>query len=372
MKNFKSRILLPGLIALAGLVLLALMLIYGEEEEIVVIPIKPLSVETLAVKKSDYRIKIPAWGFIEPADRMKICAEISGRIIKIPENIFTGAKVKKGDRLFKIDDRTFQNTHKRAVAETNLVKQSLEIEKGKQAIARKEWHMLKKSEFRGMGNGSLALRQPQLKEREAAVQIAMAKVSQAALDLERTKINSPCNGVILSESIGAGQVIEPGFIAMEIASTDFYRISALFSPNYSVDTGIPGVGIKTGGKRFEGTIKAVSPEICAKTRHKKVIVEFKGDDVTLGAYVKLLLPGHLFEDVIVIPGEALRSENSVWVLSRENTLKIRSVQVLGKDSQNTVIGKGLRENDKVILTHIASPLNGMNLSASSVKEVKSD
>jgi hypothetical protein len=81
----------------------------------------------------------------------------------------------------------------------------------------------------------------------------------------------------------------------------------------------------------------------------------------LGAYASLTLPGPSFKNVAVLPKEALRHGNTVWVLSENSTLEIRNVAVLAQDILNAVIGEGLKAQDHVILSHIASPLQGMNL-----------
>ncbi|MCP3927158.1 MAG: efflux RND transporter periplasmic adaptor subunit [Desulfobacterales bacterium] len=372
MRKLKVRVWLPIFIALTGITITALMLAFEDDGEIPVIPLRPLSVETVSAKKRDYRIQISAWGFVEPCDSVDIRSEISGKIDHIPENIYTGAKIKKNDLLFELDDRYYRNALKEAKASRNLVLQSLEIEKGKQIVARKEWNLLRKSKWSGNSNESLALRKPQLKEREAAVQIANAKMSQAALDVERTRINSPCNGVIISENIGKGKVIASEDVVMKIGCTDYFYITALFSPEFSIDTKIKKVSVKIGNRFFNGTIKAVSPGINAETRHKEVLVALKENSFTIGAYAKLMLPGKNFRGVTVLPKEALRQGSTVWVLNDDDTLEIREVIVKGKDIDNIVIERGLSESDRVILTHIASPLSGMSLSEADSVKGKSD
>lgn len=362
MKKHKLSKWLPGLIVLVGCLLTALMVALGEEDEMIITPVTPMSVETLAAKKTDYRIQVPAWGFIEPREIIDIRSEISGKITDVPESIFTGAAVNQGDRLFQIDDRSYRNVLKEAIAAKNLAEQAFEIEKGRQTIAQKEWALLEKSEWQGHKNKSLALRIPQLKERKAAVQIAAAKEAQAALNVERTRVSAPCNGVILSENLAEGKILDTGDIGMKIGCTECYHITALFSSEYSIDPDSQEVAVNVSSKRHEGRIKAVSPQINPETRQKQVLVEFQGKGLPLGAYVKLSLPGPSFRNAAVLPKETLRPGDTVWILSESNTLEIRKVAVLAQDMQNVVIGEGIAEDDRVILTHIASPLSGMKLS----------
>ena len=361
MKRFKKKKLLPALIALAGCAVTVLLVALGEEEKFHVVTSMPLTVETLFVKKTNYQLQVPAWGFVEPRETLDICAEVSGKVVQVPDSVFAGAVVKENELLFKIDDRTYQNTLAEAIAEKSQAQQALEIEKGRQIIAEKEWEFLENSKWQGSKNKSLALRIPQLREREAALQIAAAKEARAALDVERTQITSPCDGVILDENLALGRFFEIGDAGLQIACTDCYQITAFFSPEYAIDPGATFVSINTGSNRHEGVIRSALPEIDRKTRYKQMLIEFSGSQVVLGDYAELMLPGPFHGDVTVIPKKALRSGNTVWVLSKNRTLEIRTVTVLGKDTENVVVGEGLFENDQVVLSHIASPLAGMKL-----------
>jgi RND family efflux transporter MFP subunit len=360
-KHLKKGIWHAVLIALAGCATTLFLAAREEEEHLLEIHNQALSVETVLVQKTDYRIRVPAWGLVEPRETIDIRAEISGKITNVPASIFTGAVLKQGALLFSIDERNYRNTLVEAIAANEQARQALEIEKGRQTIAKTEWKLLENSKWIGHKNKALALREPQLKEREAAVKMAAARQAQAALDVERTRITAPCEGVILEEYLAKGQVIDTGYIAVRIACTDRYHIMALFTPEYSLDSREHAVAINVGPNRYEGIVMAVSPQINTEIRQKQAVVEFWGEQVSLGAYASLTLPGQFFKNVVVLPKEALRPDSTVWVLSKSSTLEIRPVKILAQDMQNVVIGHGLTEGDHVILSHIASPLQGMKL-----------
>jgi len=362
MKILNRRKWLPGLILLLGCTLTALMIAFGEEDEMMVAAINPMCVEIIMVKRVNYQIRVPAWGFIEPKETIDIRAEIPGKIRTVPDRIFKGAHVKKGDLLFAIDDRNSKNSHALAAAAKDMALQALEIEKGRQTIARAEWRLLEESKWQGGKNKSLALRQPQLKEREAAVQIAAAKERQAVLDLERTRIHSPCNGVILSENLARGMMLDKGDIGVKIACTDCYYITALFPAEYSIDPGSDSVEITTGSDRYEGNIQTVFSQIHPQTRQKQALVQLKGSQVSIGEYTRLLLPGPSFKNVVLLPEKVIRPGNTVWVLDKDQKLDVRTITILARDMENMVIGRGVTVHDKIIITHIANPLKGMKLS----------
>ncbi|MCP4345422.1 MAG: efflux RND transporter periplasmic adaptor subunit [Desulfobacterales bacterium] len=362
MKLFKLNKWQPWLIGLIGCTLTVLLIVLEEEEQIPIAFDKPMSVKTITAEKSDYQIQVPASGFIKPREVIEIRPEVSGKVTFVAEKLYAGADVKKGDILFSLDDRNYRNARLEAVAIKNKAEQSLDIEMGKQLIARSGWELLGKSTLKKNRNQSLALREPQLKERKADVEIAAARLAQAELDFERTRIKAPCNGIIISENIAVGKLFDGEDPGVKIGCTDSYHISVFYSPEYSITAGSQKVIINSGRNRFEGKVKSVIPRINPETRQKQALVEFCGKDVIINSYVKILLPGTLYKNIVALPLETLRSDNTVWIINEKDKLEVRPVSVIARDRQHVVIDSGIKESERAIQTHIASPLSGMELS----------
>jgi len=348
-------------ITLAGCAVAALLAAMGEEAPDIAIDRPVLAVETTRIQKADYRIQVPAWGFVKPRETIDIRTQVSGSVDHVSAKVFTGARVNRGEFLFSIDARDYRYALAEATAAYETARQALAIEEGRQTVARSEWKLLEQSPWAGERNKALALREPQRKVCRADVQAALAKQSRAARDVERTRIASPCTGVILSETIAEGDVLDRGDVALRVACTERYQILAAFSPQYRLDPKVRTAVIEIGTNRHDGIIKAVLPRIDPQTRQKQVLVDFAGQGVVLDAYASLTLPGPFFEDAVVLPVEALRQGSSVWVLGADGTLEIRKITILARDLSHVVVDNGLMENDRVILTHIASPLRGMPL-----------
>jgi hypothetical protein len=65
-------------------------------------------------------------------------------------------------------------------------------------------------------------------------------------------------------------------------------------------------------------------------------------------------------DLLVIPRKALH-ENRVYVVSAENTLAIRPVQISYSQGQLVVIKEGLKEGDKIITSDLVPVIEGLKL-----------
>lgn len=357
------------LITVLGSLVSTLLVVFGEEETREVINTSALAVETVRATRGDYRLGVEAWGFIEPRETIAICPEVAGRISLVPGKIQLGAEIGEGELLFTIDDRKYRSILTEAKGATTLARQEIETEKGRQIIAKKEWELMQSSDWKQSTNKPLALRVPQLKAKEAALQIAAAREQQAALDLERTRVKAPCKGVILEENIAKGQLLEVGDTALVLGCSEAYHILANYSPGSELGFTTQSVHIRVATKEYTGRIKAVSQVIDPKTRQKRALIEFDANQVgeqasgqvVIGEYSRLTLPGRYFQDVLILPKKTVRAAKSVWVIGEDSTLEIRRLTVAGQDSQNVIVTGGVTEQDRIVVSQIASPLVGMQL-----------
>jgi RND family efflux transporter MFP subunit len=362
MKVIKKELWYVILILVAGCGL-TLALVSGEKKN----PIPhntghTINVKIVTVKKSDYQLMMPTWGFVEPAEIIHIRSELAGKIDSTGKDVFKGAKIQKGKLLFSLDNREYLNVLAEAEAANEQAQQALEMEMGWQNIVKKEMELLDDPELMDNKN-PLMLRQPQLKELKARIKAAEARLALARLNLEKTRILSPCTGIILDESVAIGRFTDPGEIPIRFACTESYHIIANYSSGYSLDSEGSDVTIQVGPNQYIGHIKSLIPQIDGETRQKQALVEFKADNITIGSHAAVTLPGKCHKNVVVLDKAALRTSGTLWVLSKENTLEIRNVMISGEDSRNICVMKGLNEGESVILSHIASPLQGMKLNA---------
>lgn len=70
---------------------------------------------------------------------------------------------------------------------------------------------------------------------DAKVEAARAKVAGAQLELERTKIHAPMDGVITKKDVVEGQILSPGRVALSIVRTDDVWVIANFKETQITD-----------------------------------------------------------------------------------------------------------------------------------------
>lgn len=241
----------------------------------------------------------------------------------------------------------------------------------------------------------LATREPQLRSAEAARERAAAGLADAQLALSRTQVRAPFAGIVRSESASVGTLVQPGQTLGSIVATDFFEVRvslteaeaqllpALFAAGRS---DIPArVTLDYGDLSYSwgAVVDRVDPILDPETRTINVFLRVpnpmrpgtpvlpEGEEapnsaappLLLGSFVRATITGTSPQPYAVIPLEALRSGNEVWLL-QQGRLKIVPVSVIQRsDNQAFVSGAGLGEGGHVISSSLRTPVDGMELRA---------
>ena len=84
----------------------------------------------------------------------------------------------------------------------------------------------------------------------------------------------------------------------------------------------------------------------------------------IGEYVRLEIEGRQLQNVYSIPRTALRDDASLWVVSKDNKLDIRKADVIWRDTQTVLLREGLEPGERLIVSDLASPIQGMSVQVS--------
>ena len=336
-------------------------------------------VEYVEVSPQSTEITIDTTGTVIPAREVSLQSQVSGVVVWANANLVPGALVKAGDVLVRIDPRDYELAVNQQRVSLTKAQVELETEQGRAEVARREWELLKGDISYTETGRDLALRKPQLVNARAGVEAAASALKKAELDLERTVIHAPFNAVIMSENVDVGQLVSPGGIIATLAGSDTFRVQASLNSDELTWIDIPGVNAAKGSQariiqlfgdkknNHTGEVEQLVSQVEAKGRMAQVLIRvpdpFKGKSempLLLGAYVSARIAGKSLEDVYVIQSEALREGDKVWLLTKENTLAIKDVQVVRRQ-RTEVLVKGLSPRDRLITSRISAPVDGMGL-----------
>ncbi|WP_018998401.1 efflux RND transporter periplasmic adaptor subunit [Hirschia maritima] len=346
----------------------------GEQETTDLVQQKPKGsrVSTQTLHRENYQLTFRGFGTIEARETIKLTPQVSGRISETKNVFEAGSYVSQDEILFLIDPREFEIELSLVTAELAKAKENLRLEQGRQLIAQHEWLSLD-AETRNLSKStSLALRQPQLETIKAEVEIAQSKVDLAKLNLERSQITAPCNGVILEESIASGNTVAPGDIAVTIACSDYYAINTSLPISYLNYLDLPQSGVpqsdlivKSMGTERRATMTSLLAEIDKNIQMAQLRVHIEKPlshpQVLLGAHAEVEIPASNLTNVFVVPASLLRQNDTLWILSEENTLEIRTVQPEVTNNGNVIIREGLTDGEQIITSPLPLPVEGMLL-----------
>jgi RND family efflux transporter MFP subunit len=339
-------------------------------------------VDVTTVEFGTFRPTITAMGAVRPEQEISLRPRVSGEIIAISDSFTPGGFVNAGETLLQIDPADYEAGLLERQSELHQVSADLELELGRQELAKDDYQDLKgtiSSEYK-----ALVLREPQLKTARARVEAARAAVQRAQLDLDRTRIHAPFAAQVLTRDANVGSQVAPGDNLGQLVGTDFYWVEAAVPvsnvrwielPDSPKSTGSPA-SVRNRAAWPEGTFRTARVHsligaLESQTRLARVLLTIADplahDEASaglpplmVGSYVEARIEGKPIENVIRLEREYLRQNDTVWVKAN-GVLQIRTVELAFLDKQYAYISEGLSAGDRVVTTNLASVIEGASL-----------
>jgi len=371
-----TRVLLPGALVLSALLCAGAIMSARPSASQAAVERPPLTVEALSVTAETATARLYANGTIEPSRTVRVIPEVSGKVTWVSDAALPGGRLVAGEPLARIDPRDYSLRVEQARAQVRQAELELELERGRVAIAQKEWALLKSD--RSPDEAPLALRGPQLATVEQSLSSARANLEQAELALSRTRFVVPFNAMVLDEALEVGQVVAPGAAVATLIGTDRFwvtvnlpveELGAVLLPTGGSGGSLAVVSQDIGSGRSvvrKGQVEQLRAQLDPQTRTAQLLVAIdapldagSGELPLLpGAYVDVVLEGRSMEGVVRIPRVAVRDGDHVW-LAGSGVLERRAVDIGWKEGDDVFVTSGLSTGDRVITSPLAAPLDGL-------------
>ena len=337
---------------------------------------KPTAVFYEMPIKKDVTLKVNTNGEVRSVTEINVIPQVNGRIVEVADEFIDGGNIKKDQPLIWIDNRDYKLAVISADSRVAQAKKLLEREIAESELAKKDWEEL------GEGEASpLTLRIPQLEEARAILNAAEADLEKAKLNLERTIISLPFDGLIKRKNAGIGQYVNAGSILGSAFSTEKVLI-----PLPLTDTELSYLGLPLGyeaesffkgpkvifksfvsRKNIEwvGRITRISGSIDSQTRlvyaYAEVLNPYDAEPpLAIGTYVDAEIEGSFIMDGYLVSISAIKNENKIYIIDQNNKLKIKEIEIAGTDDDNVIV-KGISDKDRVIVSTLNSGIEGMEL-----------
>lgn len=342
----------------------------------------------------DHTIILNAMGSIIPAKKVNLTSRINGMIISVSPNFISGGFLTEGEQIVQLDPTDYKLQIKQKQNILEKAKFDLTIELGQQAIAKREYKLLNAN--LDSQSKTLVLRKPHLALAKATVAAAEASLTQAHLDLQRTKTTSPFNAIVLETNAHIGSWVSTfstGTPLIKLAGVDYFWVLASLPVDKLNKIKIPKTDQETGsnvkifytaawGKtRYRtGTIKSLKPTLETSGRMAQIIIEIPdplsrkiehkdAPKLILDAFVRLEIEGSTLKNVYAIDENLLHNNQKLWLLNQNNTLDIKTIVPLYAEKGRIFISaQQLPSQARIISSNLTTPIQGMQLRTQEVSQ----
>jgi len=362
------------------------------------------------------------FGVARPLRVADVAADVAGAVIERPARIEAGVRVGRGELIVALDPVDHQQQLARAEdmiraleaelaslsIEERSITASLELSQRETELVGNELARLRDAQARGAVNPAeidrlerehsrvrrderqWAERLEQIPQRrarnEAQIGVERAGAAIAQHNLTRSRIVAPFEGVLQSVHVREGERVNVGDRVARVL--DIRRMEVPLRVPVSAGAFLreeDEAVLRADGPVFAewvGRIVRISPEADERTRTVTVFIEIEQDPMRRSIESPLLTPGRFVTGVvrtpdhtprIVVPRLALDGDR-VYVEDDTGRVALRSVRVLHtidralpdvdpRETQWAVIGSGLREGDRVIVSNLDELEVGMRVAA---------
>lgn len=342
-------------------------------------------VQVIDLRPGSERILVTAWGTVIPSREVTIRPQVSGRVLSQHAALVPGGRIEAGQQLLTIDPADYQLALTELQADLETAKFEFDVENGLQTIAKREWEQLRADIPDADANPSLALREPHLRKIQAMVAKAENAIARAKLDLERTSLVAPFNGMVAAETVEIGQLVEPGKDICRLVGSDTFWVQATLpiadlkrirlpdgkNPGATVD-----IHLDTGNGHLDprtGVVVRLLSDLEPNSRMARVLVEVEDPlglkspaaagrvPLLLGSYVRVDIEAGRLDDVLTIPRPALREGNRLWLVGDDNRIRIAEPEILWTRQETVLVPNVLRTGERLVVSELKAALPGMEV-----------
>ncbi|MCP4905238.1 MAG: efflux RND transporter periplasmic adaptor subunit [bacterium] len=335
--------------------------------------------------ETPFRFTVSANGAVSPRTQSDLIPQVSGEIIEISRSLAAGGFFEAGDLLARVDTADYRVDREaaraqvaRAESEYGRTKKELERQRrlASQSIA---------SESR-IDDAENAYRIA-----EASLREAEARLERAARDLDRTAIRAPYRGRVLNESVDVGQFVNRGTPIAQIYAVDFAEVrlplpdrelAYLDIPLGPKSKEIDENGAPTGARvelradfagrshRWEGRLVRTEAELDPHSRMVRLVARVadpfgleteRSAPLAIGLFVEAEIEGLFLEKAFVLPRNALRPGNQIYIVDAEDRIRFREIDLLRTERDRIVVGGGLEAGERICTSPLDAAIDGMQV-----------
>jgi len=343
-------------------------------------------VRTAPIDVREGSLTVVGHGLARARTEIVLAPEVAGKVSYVSPNLVIGGAFRAGETLVRLDQEPFNAALAQARAERESARASLAL--AEQLLKRTD-------ELIAQGFQTAQTRDERVANRDlarAALERAEAVVRSRSVDLARSELRAPFAGRVLSKNVDVGGSVQAGRELARLFADDVLEVPvsltdrdvALLADPWRSNSGdsTATVTVEHGGTRYRwpARLDRIEAALDPATRTLNVVVrvdrplapgtplDSNGKGVAppllIGMYARVEIAGRDVGRYAVLPRQALRDGDVLWLLDDAGKLDIVAVRVL-QESADTVAVKGdaIGPGARVIVSDLKVVTQGMAVRA---------
>jgi membrane fusion protein (multidrug efflux system) len=293
-----------------------------------------IPVEAATAHRGDVAAAYSGTTTLEADQEATVVAKVGGTVAHLYAE--EGRQVKAGDALAQLDDTELRYDSEQA--EANYEKKQQEFARSQALYDR---HLISTDAFDAVKYDMAVLK---------------ASYDIAKLNLDRTVIRSPIDGVVAKRLIKTGNTLTPNQAVFVVTNFD-PLLAVLYVPENALARLKPGQPAQLtadalAGKTFSGRVARLAPVVDPQTGTFKVTVEVRRaeHDLAPGMFSRVSITYDMHRNALIVPRAAILTEDgesAVYVV--QAGIAHRAAVTLGyADGDSVEIVHGLKDGDTVV------------------------
>lgn len=303
-----------------------------------------ISVETVLAVLEDVSQSVAVTGTLAPWEEATVALEADGRLVRVAVDL--GDRVRRGQLLAQVAPQEYE--FRKAQADADLA--------AAQAAFRRTEELAQK----GAATDQL------LDEARRRLEFARTAAELASKKLGDASLLAPIDGLVARRMINVGEFARTGAAAFQIVRTVPLKLKADIPERYVQDVAI-GAEVEVRSEALHevvlrGTVVRVSPIVAVDSRSFPIEaqIENPGGNVKPGTFARAVIAASRPRRSLVVPEAAATSfagTPRVFVLE-DGLARERVVELEGRAKGRLLIGKGLAEGARVIVSGVDKLIDG--------------
>jgi multidrug efflux system membrane fusion protein len=302
-------------------------------------------------------VRITAIGNVEAFSTVQVKARVDGQITDV--NVREGAAVKKGDVLFRIDQRPYEAALRQA--EANALRDTAARDHARSQETR--YQELLEKNF--ISKDAYAQIRTNAATAEATAKASQAALESARLNLEYCTIRSALEGYVGRVLLQAGNMVrandvnpllvinqvKPIYVNFAVPEQNLSEVRQYMAKGpLAVEVMLP----ETQQVRPSGRLIFIDNAVDPSTGTIRMRAQFDNADAALwpGQFVNVSVRLYEQADALIVPSTAVQTGPDgqyVYVVNSEMVADLRRIAVQRTDGERTIVAKGLAKDELVVV-----------------------